>query len=610
MRSAGLNSRMPDLPNTERARYGRGFALLALVLVSAAQMGYAAVHMDLARDLFIAWRSLHGEALPLSGPVLAGAIHLGPIWYWLLTALLAIGRSWLGVMLLLGVIAGLQFPLAYLAGKELHGRRAGMLWACLLLVPSWSAFEWLLPLHYLLSSTCVLAFVLCAARYRRRPHLRYLIGVALSFVLALHAHPANAGLVWIGLALLVWAVRGGHCRARDVLVAGAVGLLPLLPYFIWDAMQGFADLAAGARFVGGEHIGHFAAVGPLLAATAIGGTRYWFAVMLDWPEWAANAVVAAIALFGVIGIGAALVATVAASTRRLGLAAFSAAAGILLTTALLRDMTPYYMTTSLHVVLVGIVAFGLATFRGGVIAAGVRSGACLLATAGFLICATRAAHLQKHGDWPFSFFPLFNVSEAAQPTVPLLLMPAYGVAASGDFLCAEPLPAAHGALAQYLLHGYAVDMRLACARSDVKLGGADPGRRHWLGLSRTLFARIGVQPQRRLGSIGVVAAHPLSAGPAIDPPATPVYPAYLPKFSAAPDERRLRIEPGADRHLAVSNIAFGFAPNPEVVATVAGKPLEPVAVDSVSRIYAIDASGDVEITIRSLDAPDVDVVTF
>jgi len=608
--STGLKSRMPDLPNTERARYGRGFLLLALVLISAAQMSYAAVHMDLARDMFIAWRSLHGEALPLSGPVLAGAIHLGPVWYWLLTALLVIGRSWMGAMLLLGVIAGLQFPLAYLAGKELHDRRAGVLWACLLLVPSWSAFEWLLPLHYLLSSTCVLAFVLCAARYRRRPRLRYLIGVALSFVLALHAHPANAGLVWIGLALLVWAVRGGHCRARDVLVAGAVGLLPLLPYFIWDAMQGFADLAAGARFVGGEHIGHLAAIGPLLAATAIGGTRYWFAVMLDWPAWAAHGAVAATALVSVIGIGAALVATAAASTRRLGLAAFGAATGIALTTALLRDMTPYYMTTSLHVVLVGIVAFGLASLRGGVIAASVRSGACLIAAAGFLICTARAAHLQKYGNWPFNFFPLFNVSEAAQPTVPLLLMPAYGVAASGNFLCTEPLPDAHGALAQYLLHGYAVDMRMACARSNVKLGGADPARRHWLGLSRMLFARIGVQPQRRLGSIGIIAAHPLSAGPAIDPPAAPVYPAYLPKFSTAPEERRLRIEPGADRHLAVSNIAFGFAPNADVIVTLAGKPLEPVAADSVSGIYAIDATGDVEIAIHSLDAPDVDVVTF
>ena len=199
-------------------------------------------------------------------PVLAGAIHLGPVWYWLLTALLAIGRSWSGTMLLLGLLAGAQFPLAYLTGKELHSRRAGALWALGLLVPAWSAFEWALPLHYLLSSTCVLAFALCAARYWRRPRRRYLVGVALFFVLALHAHPANAGLAFVGLALLVWALRNRHCGWRDCALAAAVGLLPLLPYFAWDAAHGFADLASALRFVGGEHTGHLRAVWPLLSA--------------------------------------------------------------------------------------------------------------------------------------------------------------------------------------------------------------------------------------------------------------------------------------------------------------------------------------------------------
>ena len=39
-------------------------------------------------------------------------------------------------MLLLGLLAGAQFPLAYLTGKELHSRRAGALWALGLLVPA------------------------------------------------------------------------------------------------------------------------------------------------------------------------------------------------------------------------------------------------------------------------------------------------------------------------------------------------------------------------------------------------------------------------------------------------------------------------------------------
>lgn len=599
---------------TGRRRFWRTFALFALVAASAARIAYAAVHMDLARDMFIAWRSLHGEALPLSGPVLAGAIHLGPAWYWLLTALLAIGRGWLGTMLLLGVLASLQFPLAYLAGKELHGRRAGMLWACGLLVPSWSSLEWVFPLHYLLSSACVLAFVLCAARYWRRPRLRYLAGVALFFVLALHAHPANAGLVWTGLALLVWAVRGGHCRMRDVLIAAGVGVLPLLPYFIWDAAQGFADLAAGARFIGGEHAGHPGAVWSLFVATAFGGTHYWFGVLLDWPTWAADLACAVLAAIGLIGVAGAVVAAAlgTARTRQVAIAGFAAAAAIAVTTALLRDMTPYYMTTPLRVALAGIVGIGLAGLTRPFVAALVRAAAYAAAATSFALCGVRAAHLQKHGEWPFNFFPMFNVGAAQQGTQPLLLMPAYGVAASGQFLCSAPAVSAHGVLAQYLLHGYAVDMRLACARGDVKFGGADPERAHWLGLSRALWARIGVRPQRRLGSIGIVPAQPLSVGPAIDPPALPVYPAYTPNLAAATQERRLRLAPGSAGHIAISNIAFGFAPDPQFTVLVDGTPLAPIASDLVSRIYDCShcAAAAVEITIDSLDAADVDVVTF
>jgi hypothetical protein len=596
-----------------RARVARALALAAIVLVSAVRLPYAAVHMDLARDVFIAWRSLHGEALPMNGPVLAGAIHLGPVWYWLLTGLLAIARGWSGTMLLLGLIAGAQFPLAYLVGKELYSRRAGLLWAVGLLVPCWGTFEWLLPLHYLLSSACVLAFALCALRYWRRPRRRYLAGVALAFVLAVHAHPANAGLAFVGLALLGWAIRNRHCSVADLAVAALVALLPLLPYFAWDGANGFADIRSGLRFIGGEHTGHFGAAWPLLVATAIGGTSYWFSVMLGWPAWAASSAVAVIGLASLAGLAGAIAAAIAPATRAAALALFGATAAILVTIALLRDMTPYYMTTPLHVALTGIVAFGLATLGFGVLATAAQAGNAAVAAIAFALVTSAGIHWQKHGDLPFNFIPLFVVAEAPQPTAPLLLMPAYGVAASGAFLCAQPAPSAHGVLAQYLLHGYAIDMRLACGRGDAKLGGDDAARSHWLGLSRAMLKQIGVAAQRRLGSIGIVAAHPRTPGPAIDPPALPVYPAYMPSFSAAPQERRLRIDCGADRHVAVSNIAFGFAPNPQVAVTQDARPLAALAQDSVSSVYACGDGGagaTVDIVFSSLDANDVDVVTF
>lgn len=598
-------------PGAAPARSLRLLALTLLVLSGVVRMRYAGVHMDLARDVFIAWRALHGEGLPLSGPILAGTIHLGPVWYWLLTLGLFIGQGWNGTLLLLGALASLQFPLAYLAGKELHSRAAGMLWALLLLVPSWSSFEWLLPLHYLFSSLCVLGFILCAARFQRTARRRYLVGMALAFVLALHAHPANAGIVWIAAGLVVIAVRARRCSASDVLIAAAVAVLPLLPYVAWDAMHGFADLRAGARYFGsGEHTGHPATTLPLLAATAIGGTRYWFAVMLHWPEWAVNAAVATIAALGLAGGGGAAIALRTPLRPRVALL-FAAALATLLTTTLLRDMTPYYMTTALRVFLAGIVAVGLVELGTGTAARLVRALAAAVAVASFVICAQAGARLQKRGELPFNFFPLFNVVADDQPTLPLLLMPAGGVAASGQFLCAQAAPSAHGVLAQYLLHGYAIDMRLACARAGVRLGGNDAGRQHLLGLSRAMFKALGREPERYLGSIGVVAATPLTAA-AIDPPSLPVYPAYLPRLTAV-EERTVHLRLEAGRNLAVSNIAFGFASNPDVDVTIAGQPAVPVAIDSVARIYgcrACTSAVDVTVVLKSTDADDVDVVVF
>ena len=110
-------------------RRWRNLALAGLLLLLLLRVPYAASHMDIARDMWVAWRLLHGEALPLEGPVLNGIVHLGPVWYYLLAALQFLGRTWYGTIALLGFLAALQIPLAYLLGKELHSRRAGLFFA-------------------------------------------------------------------------------------------------------------------------------------------------------------------------------------------------------------------------------------------------------------------------------------------------------------------------------------------------------------------------------------------------------------------------------------------------------------------------------------------------
>jgi len=577
------------------------------------RMPWSAVHLDLAHDLFVAWRMLHEGDIPWSGRVLAGTIHLGPVYYWLLAVLLALGRGWFGAVMLLGFLASTQIVLAYLAGKELHSRTAGMFWALGLLVPSWSTFEWLFPGHNLLTTSLVLAFVLCAARYVRRPQRRYLVGMALCFVLALHAHPTTLALGWVGLAVLGWALRRRHLPLRDLALAAAVAALPLIPYLAWDAGQGFADFHAGADYLsGGEKTGHLGMLWPIFAATAVSGTLYWFATILQWPLAMACAATLLVGLGGAAGVFGLLRALRTPRMRRLVWIGAASVFAIVLTTALIRGITPYYMTTVLRTALAGMVAIGLADLGAQRLAWIARAATVAIVTAAYVLCTGSSIAYQNAGNWPFGFVPLFAVTERFAPTQPFLMLPAHAIGASGALLCRSPRPTLHGVFAQQLLHDYAMDERLACARSDVKLGGADAGREHWLGLSRALFEQLQVVPSLYIGPLGIIKATPIPFGDARDPQTTPVYPAFAPRFAPAQEQTlRLTLAPGV--HVAIANIAFGGVPFPQVGATLDGAPLAHVAADAVTEVYACAEpcrGGLLELRITAAAAADVDIVTF
>ena len=600
-------------PALTESRFLRQLLLALMMAGCLLRMPWSAVHLDLAHDLYVAWRMLHAGDIPWSGRVLAGTIHLGPVYYWLLALLLTLGRGWFGAVMLLGLLASTQITLAYLAGKELHSRTAGLFWALGLLVPSWSTFEWLFPGHNLLTTSLVLAFVLCAARYVRRPRRRYLVGMALCFVLGLHAHPTTLALGWIALAVIAWSLRRGTLRLGDLAVAAAVACLPLVPYVIWDATQGFADFHAGADYLaGGEKTGHLDMIWPIFAATTAGGTYYWFATILHWPALWATAATLLICLAGAAGAAGLLQGLRVPRTRRLVLIAAASLLAILLTTALIRSVTPYYMTTVLRTALAGMAAIGLAALGTRWTAHIARLTTVAIVGIAYGLCTTVSIGYQNAGNWPFGFVPLFAVSEGLAPTQPFLMLPAFAIGASGAFLCESAAPALHGVFAQQLLHDYAMDERLACARSDVKLGGAEAGREHWLGLSRAMFDQLQIAPSRYFGPLGIVPAIPIPFGSARDPQAMPIYPAFAPQF-ASEQEQVIRLTLAAGTHLVVANVAFGGVPFPQVSATLDGAALAQVAVDAVTQVYACAPpcrGGAIELRIRSAAAGDVDIVTF
>ncbi|MFC4819507.1 hypothetical protein [Dokdonella ginsengisoli] len=597
------------------SRTARNLALAALALLLLLRIPYAGVHMGLARDFFAAYRIVHGDEFPPYGPVLNETIHLGPVWFYLLALLLAVGRTWLSTLLLLGAVAALQVPLAYLLGKALHGRRAGLLFAVGLLVPSWSTFEWLLPSHPLLSPALDLAFLLCAVRYCRRPRTRYLVGMALFGVLAIHAHPANAGLLWVAPAVAAWAWRRGVLRARDVLLAAAAALLPLLPFLWWDFTHGFAEWKrAGAYLGNGRTTGSVFDLARLFAGVAWGGAREWFEPTLGWPApWAglATLTVAAGGAAGALGLVAGLRD---ARTRRVVLCGLATLLAVLLTTVLVRVDTPYYMAASTWIVLAGLVAIGLASLGETRAAHAVRVCAAAVALAACAVTIAGTARFQAQGTWAFEWVPWFDIKRPRDGQLQILpLMPAYAQRASGKFLCAQPAPAVHGVYAAQLTSDHAIAMRLFCDRGDVHIGGNAPDREHWLGLSRAMLAHVGVRPARRIGPLGLVPARPVGDTPPLLPPDVPVYPAQVPPPASA-HSRVPAFRLAASEHLAVTHMAYALAEKPAIVVRMDGRPVAPAFEDGFVSVYACDcargASAEVDIEMRGGNSRGVDLAVF
>lgn len=597
-------------------RATRNALLLVVAAILLARVPYAATNMDGARDMFTAWRLLHGEAIPLTGPILAGTIHLGPIWFFLLAGLLAVGGgNWLATTMLVAILAAAQVPLAYLAGKAIHSRRAGIYWACALVLPSWASFEALLPSHPQMIAASMLAFILCAARFWRRPRRRYLFGMALAFVLALHAHPCSVCLVWIGALVVARAWRRNELRAVDLIVSALIVLAPLLPFIYSDASRGFAELGAARAFVGNsDFASNLAGAWPLFSANLLDGASYWFGTMLAWPRLGAGIATVlvlsgyALALVGMLRL------TGTRETRGLGLLALAFLAAAVLTTALLRGSTPFYMTIPIQVALAGLFGIGLAALGDTHRIRAARSTALAIVLIAGVAVDVGIARVQTRGAWPFAWWPIMDVKQALAPTHPLMLMPAYAMRASGQFLCGNSPLAIHGSYASMLLQNYAIEMRLECGNRDLQLGGSAPEREHWLGMSRAMFARLDIDPQFRLGPVGLVRARALAFGVAIPIQHEPHYPAYQAQLGPVV-QRSVSIPLAANQHVAVSDLAFAFDIGYEVTANVDGRPLTPRAEDSVTRVYACEgcapgSNATLELTLGSGNLADVDLVVF
>jgi len=591
--------------------------LAALILAYLALFMQGVLHTDFSRDLTIALQLLAGDAFPLEGPILAGQLRLGPAWYWLLAALLAIGQSLSGVLLGLGLIGALQFPLAYACGRALHSPLAGRLWAVLLLPPAWSSFEAVFPQHTSLTASAMLGFGLCALRYVHDRRRRYLPLAALAAALALHAHPTALGLIIPALGLVALAWRRRQLDPLTIAACGFAVLLPFAPMLIAQWRAGWPLLATVAGHYAGADGAVTLATAPALLWQAIaGGGAYLLVDWLGYPTWSGQILQFGLALLLVAAaIGTAL-GIKQPVTRVPALTLLITSGCVVLTVLLLRAHYPYYMTTVIRVALFGLVALGLAVpmhatrRRGTALVASLLLGSLLLH--GVMVHGVHA--LQRRDTLPLAVFPLFHVTGSATPTIELPLLGITGLDAAARWGCARPSLALHGSWIVSTRNNYGVEFRMHCPQTDAVAGGADPQREHWLGLTASLAQAVARPAEAQAGALRLYRVRQVLAGQATPllPAGTPAYPP-LPVLAMPEVTQRFAVPRDAGTHLVAT--AAGFVLNPPGAFRLLcnGQPLTPAASDARSTLWRLDdcASGTaLELDVRSGEPHHIDIALF
>ncbi len=226
--------------------------ILCCLLVSVYCLSYmdASLSLDSARDLYRAKQIVKGEQIILQGPILAGSLHLGPIWfYWL--ALPALFGSKIAIILWIGLTASLQFLFAYLLAARLINRNFAILLIAVMTLPGWNSFEQITFSHTNIVQPAVFAFLFVLLRLWQDQRGSDLKWLALAYVIALHAHPTTYSLLFFAFPFLAVLFYKKVFSLADIGLAVIFGLALLFPYIIYQMMNAWPDFHSASDF--GKH---------------------------------------------------------------------------------------------------------------------------------------------------------------------------------------------------------------------------------------------------------------------------------------------------------------------------------------------------------------------
>jgi hypothetical protein len=602
---------VPTDPASQRTRIVAVATVVALMSTYIASSAFSAAIQDTARDVFYAYSIRHGLWYPLEGPVLGGAVHLGPVWFYVLSLPLWVHDSWLSVALFAAFLGSLKFPLAVMAGRRLLDLRFGILWACMLALPGWNSLEQLIFFNPNPAAAVVTGSWLLWMHARERPTAARAFALGFTLALALHIHPTTAPALLLGLFLVREAPRSVRVRIAGVLVAGFA--LPFLPYVIHEAANGFPDATTAARYVGTQVSVANALSAPwLLVAYVIGGPQALIGYLWK-PGASAGLALACILVLPLAWLcwhcwpppreETAILRRVARFLA-IGLALFA------LWSACLRPTTPAYFTYVLAPFVAGLLALALWDLtRRPVVAL------CVIFASVFIAAAVgvRMASIVASGEGVLSS-RILDVKQV-RPTAIYAdtWFPAAGHASLSRFLCRLPRGASlHGELAYIEDRSVGMDLLFGCAdASRSVLVGDGKANGNAFGMSREFWRLADASPRCWSGSLGL--AEPLvvaSRGSGIP---LPDGRRYFPRdrTTAPMGEHIVELDAPSGAAVVISNSFLGYEGLADVTARADGMSVVPVARNDLAWLFrATSASRSVHwrLSFKSTKLESVDIV--
>lgn len=583
-------------------------ALGSLIMLSSASV------VDTARDVYNAWQIASGSNYPMEGPYLANVLHSGPLWYYLLALPLFFTPSWAVLSLWVGLLTGLKYVLAYACGVRLGNRQWGLLWACLLALPNWTAISHLIFSHTNLIETTMLFGFYCLIRWQTGK-VRWFIGLCLAVSLAFHAHPTTIAFGIALVPLIIWQLRQKKLSWSILLAAVAVALIPWIPYLISQYMQAWPDFHRSSEYAASlDYWQNFLGLASLARGTFMDAPYLMLKGFLGLDGLVLF--MASALLYGVfaVGIGLAIWNAGRQHDWRLPGALLVLIATSLVLIAMIRPITQYYMVLMLYPSWCGLAALGWSQFAEPwkTRISTVASALALLSLGGFALANYSDS---KTGTVSIPATSLLNV-RSFTPTEfsDGVVFPAWARTDLAQFICAHDQAVIfHGLASLILEQSYALESRMRCADQKIYLGGTGPGA-HYLGVNQRDAVILGLTGAQRAGPLYFVKPQQIF-GPD-EPLAVPLGDEYPPRLSMHGEQRFLeyRFEARTDELLVITNLYHFWMPR-ETSVWLNGQTVAPFLQTTLQEYYACKACqpGEKAIWSVTINAPYpeyVEVVVF